>query len=743
METKKFQIKGMHCASCSQVITKSLKKLKGVSLIDVNFATEKASISYDPDKVSIERINKEIGRLGYSLESNNLEENHLNHNLDTTEQLNKVYFSLPITLLVFILMMWDIAAKTIPSIPNLPMPMPLFNTIMFLLSSVMFLWVGKSYLNGIARFINYKVADMDTLIGIGTLTAFFYSSIIFLFPPVRELLRLPDHTYFDVTIVVIGFVSLGKYLETRSKAHTGKAIKKLLGLQAKTAIVRKKGKEIEIPISEVVVGDVVLVKAGTKIPVDGVVIEGKTSIDESMITGEPIPQDKRQDDTIIGGTLNKQGSITIKATQIGANTMLSQIIDLVEKAQGSKAKIQALADKISAVFVPTILLVASITLVLWLTVGSYYLGFSLAFSYGLLSFIGVLVIACPCALGLATPTAIIVGVGKGAENGILVKDAESLEKLYKINTLVFDKTGTITYGTPNVISFSSLSDKYKDLDILKIASSIEKYSQHPLAQAITNKAKELSLDSFSVKDFRETEGVGVEGLIHKQATTIRKPQGEENTIAQIKQLETEGKTVIVIEINKNAVGFIAISDLIKENARETIAKIHKFGIKTVMLTGDNQRAAQFIAQNAGIDNVKAQIMPQGKAKIIKNLQDSGDVVAMVGDGINDAPALTQANVGIAMATGTDIAIESSNITLLHGDVSKILQAIRLSRFTIRTVKQNLFWAFIYNVISIPLAAGLFYPIFGILLNPIFAGLAMAFSSISVVSNSLLLKKVKL
>lgn len=758
MITKTFLVKGMHCASCSEIIKKKLKKLSEIESVDVNFATEKATISFDPSQITVDSMNSEITKLGYSLvgktghpQNDQMDHSkHLGVNQSKEEKLKdieqmkaKVEFVLPVTLLIFVLMMWDIAAKVFPAVPNLSIPMPLFNTISFLLSAIVLFWIGRPFVDGVVKFVTYRVANMDTLIGIGTLTAFTYSSLVFLLPPIRELLKAPEYTYFDVTIVVIGFVTLGKYLEARSKIKTGEAIEKLLNLQAKTAIVIKNGKETEISISEVVVGDVLVVKPGQKVPVDGIILEGTTSIDESMITGEPFPVDKKKGDIVVGATINKQGSFVLKATKIGSDTMLAQIVKLVEEAQGSKAEIQNLADKISSVFVPVVLVIATVSLLIWLTIGSAFLGFSLALSFGLLSFVGILVIACPCALGLATPTAIIVGVGKGAERGILIKNAESLEKLHKVNTLVFDKTGTITSGKPTVTDIISLNSNVTYSDIIKLASSIERNSQHPLALAVVDKAQELSLDNFKVDAFRETEGIGVQGIVQKKKVIVRRPKNSEHTISQIQKLETEGKTVIVVEVDGKAAGILAISDTIKESAKTAIAKIHKLGIQTVMITGDNKRAAEYIGNLVGIDSVQAEVMPQDKSEIIKKLQKEGRVVAMAGDGINDAPALTQADVGIAMATGTDVAIESSDITLLHGDIAKIPQAFKLSRLTIRTIKQNLFWAVIYNIVGIPLAAGAFYPIWGIFLNPVFAGLAMALSSVSVVSNSLLLKKARI
>ncbi len=756
MNGKMYAVKGMHCASCSSIISKKLKKLPGIESCDVNFATEKATISYDPQKTNLDQMNNEIKKLGYTLESTNNHIDSMDHtehtgmNQSKDEKLqelsllrSKVEFVLPIALLIFLLMMWDIGAKILTFIPTLPLPMPLFNTISFILASIVLFWIGKPYLDAVIRFIKYRVANMDSLVGIGTLTAYLYSSIIFLFPPIKELLLLPEYTYFDVTIVVIGFITYGKFLEARSKLRTGEAIEKLLNLTAKSALVIRNKKEIEIPLSEVITGDILIVKPGAKIPVDGIIISGSSSIDESMISGEPLPVDKREGDIVIGATINKQGSFTYKATKVGSDMMLSQIVKLVEDSQGSKAQIQNLADKVSSIFIPTVLIIALLTFIAWVTVGAYFLGIATAFSYGLLAFVGILVIACPCALGLATPTAIIVGVGKGASTGILIKNAESLEKLHKVNTLVFDKTGTITSGRPTVTNIISLNSNTSHEEIIKIASSLERHSQHPLALAVVEKGKELSVISYKVNDFKESEGVGVSGVISKKKVVVRKPKSSEHTISEIQELQSQGKTVIVIEIDGKAIGVLAISDTIKESAKSAIAKLRKMHIKTVMLTGDNKRAAEYIAKQVGIDSVKAEVMPKDKSDVIKMLQREGRVVAMAGDGINDAPALTQAEVGIAMATGSDIAIESSDITILGGDIAKIPQGVNLSRATMRTIKQNLFWAFIYNIVGIPLAAGILYPIFGIFLNPVFAGMAMALSSVSVVSNSLLLKRSRI
>lgn len=761
MQQQAFEVSGMHCVSCSSIISKKLKKLPGIESCDVNFATEKASILFDDKKVNINQMNSEISKLGYSLFPKNHSINnasmlemdyseHLSFSRSKAEKFRelgllktKVKFSLPIALAIFSLMIWDILSKISPLIPKQPLSMSFFNTISFLLASVSLFWVGKPYLKAVLRFIKYRIANMDSLVGIGTLTAYLYSTIVFLFPQVREFLSLPEYTYFDITIVVIGFISFGKYLEARSKLRTGEAIEKLLNLQVKTALVKRGNKEIEIPISEVVVGDIIIVKPGSKVPVDGIILEGETSIDESMISGEPLPKDKHKGDFVIGSTINKQGSFTFKANKVGSETMLAQIVQLVENAQGSKANIQNTADKISSIFIPVVLVLAIIAFIIWITIGAYFIGFVSAFSFGLLSFVGILVIACPCAIGLATPTAVIVGIGKGAEKGILIKNAQSLEKLHEVNVLVLDKTGTITNGKPTVTDIIVLDSSLTENKLLQIAFSLEKNSQHPLANAVSEKAKALKINHLKVISFKENEGVGVEGIIDKKLILVRKPRETDINIPKLEMLQQEGKTVVVIENNGKIVGALAISDIIKDGTKEAIENLHKLKIKIVMLTGDNKRAAEFVANQLGIDDTKAEVLPKDKSDVIRELQRNGDKVAMVGDGINDAPALTQADIGIAMATGTDIAIESSDITLLGGDISKIPLAFKLSRSTIRTIKQNLFWAFIYNIVGIPLAAGVFYPLFGIFLNPVFAGMAMALSSVSVVSNSLLLKRVKI
>lgn len=760
MDKKSFYIKGMHCASCALIIEKKLSKLDGVKHTRVNFATEKAEIDFDIKKVSIDVMNSEIETLGYKIISpeennfiggmNSMDHGvHMNMTMKADEkekeflmQRNKAEFSMPIALFTFFLMMWDIGARTLSFVPNFPIPMELFNIISMVIATIMMFWIGAPFIEGVTRFVRYRVANMDTLIGIGTLGAYIYSVVITLIPNIREFIRVPDYTYFDVVIVVIGFVVFGKYLETRSKQKTGEAIEKLLHLQAKTAMVVRDGKEIEVSVADVMVGDIIVVKPGGKIPVDGKIIEGNTSIDESMVSGESIPVDKVVGDDVIGATINKQGYIKFTATKIGSDTMLAQIIRMVEEAQGSRAPIQALADKISGMFVPAVLGIAFLSLILWLVIGIPSIGQSMAISYGILSFVGVLVIACPCALGLATPTAIIVGVGKGAEYGILVKDAEHLELLNKVNMIVLDKTGTITKGNPEVTDVVVLDSAFDENEILKFAGSVEKMSEHPLANAIVESATSKNISLFEVKNFVALEGIGVRALVDGRDIYIHK-SGVNEKIPDIKKFQEQGKTTVIIELENKKIGLIALSDTLKNGAKEAITALKKRHVKVVMLTGDNHAAAEYIAGLAGIDSVIAEVLPNEKAAKIKELKNQGNIVAMAGDGINDAPALAEAHVGIAMATGTDVAIESAGITILHGDIRKISQAITLSHLTMRTVRQNLFWAFIYNVVGIPIAAGLLYPVWGIVLNPIFAGLAMAFSSVSVVGNSLRLKTKKI
>ncbi len=743
-EVKTFKIKGMHCASCASIIEKTLEKIEGVESIEVNSGTEKAKISFDSSKTNGEALSKKIEPLGYSFVFLKKEKEK---NIELKEMRNKLFLLIPIVMVSVFVMGWDIFAQFKLTSEMSYFWSEFFHHLLPILAAYTLFVVGKPYLFGLYRFFRYGKANMDTLIGLGTSVAFLYSFIVSAFKESLKSFININQSYYDVVIVVIAFITLGKFLEARAKIKTGDAIEKLLNLQAKVALVIREGKEIEIPIDQVVHGDSIIVKPGSNIPVDGVLTEGSSYVDESMISGEPMPVSKNIGDNVVAGTINTTGSFTFKATKIGSETMLAHIIKMVEEAQSSRAPIQALADKISSVFVPVVLVLSFITLGLWLLVGTQYLGFSQALSYGLVSFVGILVIACPCALGLATPTAIIVGVGKGAQEGILIKDASTLEKLGKVDVIVLDKTGTLTRGKPELILIKNLSDK-KDEELISILASLEKNSEHPIASAIIAYSNEKKINLIPVSEFNSIKGKGIEGKINEVVYYAGNTKliGELNLSFDIESIEKEtleGKTPIIITTKEKILGFVMVADAIKEEAIEAVKNLHKLGIKVVMLTGDNKNTAEYIAKVIGIDEIVSEVMPEDKLNKIKELQKEGKVVAMAGDGVNDAPALAQADIGIAMATGTDVAIESAGITLLHGDISKLVKAVNLSKITMRGIKQNLFWAFIYNVVGIPLAGGLFYPIFGWLLSPVFAGFAMAFSSVSVVSNSLRLKLKKL
>ncbi|AOS83921.1 ATPase [Chlorobaculum limnaeum] len=756
MTIRNYSVKGMHCASCAAIITKKLSALDGVAKAEVNLATETARIEFSGEPVSVEALNSMLEKYGFSLVEEvpakaaapepaaDRRASKKQEKLDELlRQKQQVLAALPLALIFFAVMLWHSAASAIAGVPHFPIDMETWNSIALLVAAWMLFHLGKPFLRGVVSFIRTGAASMDTLIGIGSLVAWSYSAFAILFPSLRDLLGLPHESFSDAAIVVIGFVLLGKYLEARSKLKTGEAIEKLIGLQSKSAIVYDNGTETEVPVEQVVKGTMLVVKPGGRIPVDGVIFSGSSSIDESMITGEPVPVDKREGDPVIGGTINRQGAIIFTATGVGAETMLARIISMVEDAQGSKAPVQNLADKVAAVFVPAVLVVAALVFLLWLGIGTPALGFKSALAYGIMAMVGILVIACPCALGLATPTAIIVGTGLGARHGILVRNAESLEMLSRVDTVVFDKTGTITRGTPSVTGIEPFGDKMTDGELLALAAGIEKHSEHPLAQAIVSAAKERNVEPAQVTEFKALEGVGVDALLGGEPVRIRKPADAETARPEVERLQQEGKTVVIVERHGETIGMIALSDTLKPEAAETVAALRKMGKRVVMLTGDNRHAARFIARQAGIDEVLAEVLPGDKANAIKKLQSEGRTVAMAGDGINDAPALALADVGIAMAGGTDVAIESAGITLLGGDIRKVAQAITLSRKTMRVVRQNLFWAFIYNVIGIPLAAGALFPLYGIFLNPAFSGIAMAGSSVSVVTNSLRLRAARL
>lgn len=740
MQYHRFRVRGMHCASCATIITKTLTKLPGVQEVNVQQTTEQARVAFDTTVLSTQELNQAIEPLGYSLESlDSSAQPQQTPMQDHAAQLRaQLGFALPIALLLFGVMTWDVLTRLTTSVPNLPLPMAFVDGVSFLLATVILAWMGRPFIQAVLRFVTHGVANMDTLIGIGTITAYGYSAGILVFPEIRQTLNLPPYTYFDVTVVVIGFVILGKYLEARAKQKTGTAIEKLMALQAKQALVWRDGVEQTIPLEDLRLTDTLIIKPGTSIPTDGVILEGSSAINESMITGESLPLDKTVGDTVIGGTMNTHGSLRCRPTRLGNDTLLAHIIQTVQDAQDSKAPIQSFADRASGVFVPIVLVIAVIALVAWLSIGTITLGFSTALSYGLLSFVSVLIIACPCALGLATPTAMTVGIGKAAERGILLKTTEAIETLSHVQAVVFDKTGTLTQGTPRVTNILPLETSLKESEILVLAASIEALSEHPLATALVDQAKERNLTLLPVKNFEALPGVGVQGSIEQARLRVRKPQ-QTDTHPSLNTWQSEGKTVVVVERDSTTLGMIAFADTIKAQAREAIQSLQDRGITTIMLTGDNERAAKTIAKQAGISEVIANVLPAEKAQKIQELQARYGRVAMVGDGINDAPALTQADVGIAMATGTDIAMDAADIVLLHGDILKTRDAILLTRRTMRIVRQNLFWACIYNGIGIPLAAGALYPVWGVLLHPVFAGVAMAMSSVSVVMNALRLR----
>lgn len=722
-----------------------LKKMDGVAKVNVNFAAAKAAVDFDETKANEEKIIEAIKKSGYGVgPAEVLEMQHApghDHEKMMRDQelkaLNrKVFVGAVLSLLVF----WGSFPEFFPWTPSFLQN----RAILFLLATPVQFWVGWQFYRGFLLALRNRMASMDTLIAIGTSAAYFYSVVATFLPQIFRGAGLEVNIYFDTAAIIITLILLGRLLEARARAGTSEAIKKLMGLRAKTARVVRGGKEIDIPVEEVMVGDVVIVRPGEKIPVDGVVAEGRTSIDESMVTGESMPVTKEVGELVIGATINKFGSFKFRATKVGKETVLSQIIELVLRAQGSKAPIQRLADKVTAIFVPAVLIIAAVTFIVWLVFGP-----APAFTLALLNFVAVLIIACPCALGLATPTAIMVGTGVGAQNGILIKDAESLEIAHKVNAVVLDKTGTLTVGKPSVTDVLSLGT-IGEAEIMRLAASVEKLSEHPLGAAIVEKAKEKKISLSEPKDFRAIVGAGVEAEVdsHKILVGTKKLMADShigiiNYESGIMELEEQGKTVVIVAVDGAIVGLISIADTLKENSREAVEKMQKLGLEVIMITGDNQKTAEAIAKQVGIVRVLAKVLPENKAEEIKKLQKEGKVVAMAGDGINDAPALVAADVGIAMGTGTDIAMEAGDITLMKGDLMSIVAAIKLSKMTMRIIKQNLFWAYAYNTVLIPVAAGALYPFFGILLNPILAAGAMGFSSVSVVLNSLRLKKNKI
>jgi Cu+-exporting ATPase len=783
MRKEKIPIQGMHCATCAGTIQKSLYELEGISNADVSFGSESAIVTYDENKVNLSSIHNQIVKAGYDVKKEKVRlklvgmhcatcvqtvekallsvEGVLSAEVSLGAESAIVTYTSPATIadmkkavkeagykvideysekeaaklltrqkrifaFIVLLAIPAVIGSEAGLIPPgwLPFPIPsiMQNPIfLFLLATPVQFIGGYQYYRGSYYSLRNKRADMDVLIAMGTSVAYFYS--------VFATFVIPGQLYYDTSVLILAFISLGKLLEAIAKGRTSEAVKKLVQLQAKTAVVVRDGEEIEIPVDEVAVEDIVVVKPGEKIPVDGTIKEGYSTVDESMITGEPIPVEKNVGDQVIGSTINKNGYLRIEAQKVGKDTMLSQIIKMVEEAQGSKAPIQSLADKVASVFVPSVILVALGAFLYWLIIGQKDPLFSM------LILVAVLVISCPCALGLATPTAIMVGTGKGAEAGILIKGGESLEKAYKINTVVLDKTGTITKGEPEVTDVVG--------DVLEIAAAAEKGSEHPLAEAIVKEAKKERIKIPAVKDFYENPGKGVKAKLNGMEILVgnRKLVKEEklkNSFEkESRKLEETGKTVLFVAEDGEVRGLIAIADTLMEHSMEAIQELKNMNLDVVMITGDNKKTAQAIASQVGIDRVLSEVLPEDKASEVKKIQDEGRIVAMVGDGINDAPALAQADVGIAIGSGTDVAIETGDIVLIKHDLRDIASSVNLSKKTVNKIKQNLFWAFIYNVIAIPIAAGILYPI---LLPPALAALFMAMSSVTVVSNSLLLKR---
>lgn len=619
--------------------------------------------------------------------------------------------------------------------------------VIFILTCPVQIWVGSQFYSGLVSVFRYRAADMNTLVSVGTLSAFIYSTAVTFFLDYFISIGIEPHVYFDTATIIIVLILLGRFFEARSKSSASSAIRKLLKLKALKATVIKNGREEEIDIDDVVVGNMILVKPGEKIPVDGVIIEGGSAVNESMVTGESIPVDKEPRDEVIGSTINLTGFLKFKATRVGKDTFLSQIIKLVEEAQASKAPIQRLVDKVASYFVPIVILIAVITFTVW-----FIWGPKPSITFALVNFVSVLIIACPCALGLATPTAILVGTGRGAENGILIKDASSLEIARRLDTIIFDKTGTITRGEPEVREIIVEKSSFKGTaeQLLSIAASSELYSEHPLGKATVRKAKDTGLKLKEPREFKSIAGKGIKAKVDgkeiikgniKLMMENKIPPGSLEEAGQ--EISKRGLTPVFVAIGNKPAGIIAIADSLKNNVQKVVSRLKKLGLEVVMITGDNRNTARAVGEEAGIDRVISEVLPEQKAEEVKKLQREGKIVAMVGDGINDAPALAQSDIGIAIGTGTDIAIESSKITLIKGDLNGVLMAIMLSRSTVRVIKQNLFWAFFYNLILIPVAAGVLYPFFGILISPVYAAAAMAFSSISVVSNSLRLRRLSL
>ncbi|WP_373897177.1 heavy metal translocating P-type ATPase [Haloimpatiens sp. FM7315] len=736
-----IKISGMHCASCAKSLEKSMLKLIGVDSANVNLASENLFIKYNPNEIRLSKIKEAIKNTGFTpidSEKNTLNRNELRKENEMKELKKRFIISMVFAVPILIISMGHMLKMPLPSIIN-PSINPMNFALIQLLLLIPVAFTGKDfYIVGFKSLFKGR-PNMDSLIALGTLAAITYS-FISMYSILKGNTSQAMNLYFESAATILTLITLGKYFEAKSKGKTSKAIKKLIGLAPKMALIIQNNKEVKIPVEEVEVNDIIIVKPGEKIPVDGEVIEGSSFVDESMLTGESIPIEKKKEDKVFAATLNKNGILKFKALKVGKDTALAQIVKLVEDAQGSAPPIARLADVISSYFVPTVIAIALISSIAWFISGK-----SLIFSVTI--FIAVLVIACPCALGLATPTAVMVASGKGAELGILIKSGEALETAHKIDTVVFDKTGTITEGKPKVTDI--YSENLKNEELLAYAASLEKNSEHPLGEAIVNAAKERNIELLNAANFLSIPGQGLKAYVENKLTILGNEKlMKENNIdvgiykTKLNDFAKEGKTPMIISIDKIAVGVIAVADVIKKSSIDAINELKAMNIKIAMITGDNKKTAEAIGKKLGIDKILSEVLPEEKAKEISSIQEEGKIVAMVGDGINDAPALAKANVGISIGTGTDIAMESSHIVLMKSDLMEVVTAIRLSKATIKNIKENLFWAFGYNILGIPIAAGVLTLFGGPQLNPMIGAAAMSFSSVFVVSNALRLRNFK-
>ncbi len=741
-----LKLKGMSCASCANSIETAIQQVPGVNSAQVNFAAEQASVEYDERNTNLEKIQSAVADAGY--EASEKEDLSIGkENAQEQEERKAQQKALLTKTIVSGVIGSVLILGTLPMMLGVHIPgwpMFLHNFWLQLVLATPVFWCGQSFYVGAWKALTHRAANMNTLVALGTGAAYLYSIFVTLFPGFLAAQGLEPEVYYEASVVIIALLLLGRYLENRARGQMSDAICQLMGLQANTARVVRQGEEIDLPLEEVVAGDVVVVRPGEKIPVDGEIVEGSSTVDESMVTGEPVPVKKGQGEEVIGATINKTGSFRFKASRVGKDTVLAQIVQLVQDAQGSKAPIQKLADQVTGWFVPVVIAIALLTFILWFNITGNT-------TLALLTTVGVLIIACPCALGLATPTSIMVGTGKGAENGILIKDAESLERAHRLQAVVVDKTGTLTEGKPTVTDYLTVrgtADR-NEIKLLQMAAAVERNSEHPLAEAVVNYARSQGIDQkklTGVQDFDAVTGRGVQGTINGHLVQIGTDRWMQSLNIDTRSLQSQrqaweaaAKTTAWIAVDGEAEGLMGISDALKKTSARAVSALQKMGLEVVMLTGDNQQTAEAIAQEVGIRRVFAEVRPDQKVEQIKQLQSEGKQVAMVGDGINDAPALAQADVGISIGTGTDVAIAASDITLISGDLQGIVTAIQLSKATIANIRQNLFFAFVYNVAGIPIAAGILYPIFGWLLNPIIAGAAMAFSSVSVVTNALRLR----